>query len=159
MFSASPSRKRAIAERWLALTLQTYPAQSRQFLQGEKDPFRNPVGQALRTHLPALVDELLGDMDSKNVAQALEDLMRMRAVQNFTAREALSFVFALKTVVREELPANAEARIELEGRIDEMALSAFDLFLRCRERIYEIQADEAKRRVAMLEKMHRAAER
>ena len=159
MFSASPSRKRAIAERWLALTLQTYPAQSRQFLQGEKDPFRNPVGQALRTHLPALVEELFGDMDSKKVVQALEDLMRMRAVQSFTAREALSFVFALKTVVREELPANEEARIELEGRIDEMALSAFDLFLRCRERIYEIQANEAKRRVAMLEKMHRAAER
>ena len=33
-----------------------------------------------------------------------------------------------------------------------MALLAFDLFMKCREKIYEIQAEEAKRRVYVLER-------
>ena len=35
-----------------------------------------------------------------------------------------------------------------------MALLAFDLFMKCRERIYEIRANEAKRRIFVLERMH-----
>jgi hypothetical protein len=42
----------------------------------------------------------------------------------------------------------------VEGRIDQMALLAFDLFMRCRERIYEIKENEAKRRTALLERMY-----
>lgn len=159
MLGISPSQKQAIAERWLAVTLETYPAQSRQFLEGEKDPFRNPVGQALRTQIPKLVDELFGDMDPQRLGQALEELVRLRAVQHFTPREALGFVFLLKPICREVLPADAQARAELEDRIDEIALVAFDLFMRCREQIYEIRANEAKRRVALLERMNPEAGR
>jgi hypothetical protein len=34
-----------------------------------------------------------------------------------------------------------------------MALLAFDLFMKCRERIYEIKANEARRRMFLLERM------
>lgn len=159
MTNTSPSRKQAIAERWFALTVQTYPAQSRQFLQREKDPFRNPVGQALHTHLPALLGELLGDMNPENVARSLGELMRMRAVQHFSAREALSFLFLLKRVLREELPADEESRVGLDNRIDDMALTAFDIFMRCREQIYQLQANEAKRSVAVLQRIRSSTER
>jgi hypothetical protein len=37
-----------------------------------------------------------------------------------------------------------------------MALLAFDLFMKCREQIYEIKTSEAKRRLFMLERMHGA---
>ncbi len=37
-----------------------------------------------------------------------------------------------------------------------MALLGFDLFMRCRERIYEIKANEAKRRLYVLERMYGA---
>jgi hypothetical protein len=33
----------------------------------------------------------------------------------------------------------------LEARIDEMALLSFDIYMKCKERIYEIKADEVKR--------------
>jgi hypothetical protein len=34
-----------------------------------------------------------------------------------------------------------------------MALLAFDLYMKCREKIYEIKAEEAKRRVYLLERV------
>ena len=43
---------------------------------------------------------------------------------------------------------------ELEDRIDSLALTAFDLFTRCREKIHEVQTSEVKRRVGVLEKMY-----
>jgi hypothetical protein len=42
----------------------------------------------------------------------------------------------------------------VDGRIDEMALLAFDLFMKCRERMYEIKTNEAKRRIYVLERMY-----
>ena len=37
-----------------------------------------------------------------------------------------------------------------EERIDELALLSFDIYMKCRERIYEIKADEARRMVFRL---------
>ena len=149
MFGITPDRKHAVAERWLALTIETYPPQARPFLLDEKDPFRNPVGQTLRDNIPALVDELFGEMDSKGLSQSLDPLVRLRAVQQFTPREAVGFVFLLKTALRQELTLPADTLRELESRVDLMALAAFDFFVRCREQIHEIQANEVMRRTSV----------
>ncbi len=154
MAGISPARKHAMAERWLALAVQTYPVPSRRFLVDQRDPFRNPAGQALRKRIPELVEELFGEMDAGKVGAALEDLMRLRAVQRFSAREAVGFLFGLKTILREESAADWETLARWEERVDELALAAFDLFMRFREQIYQIQADEARRRVAQLERMY-----
>jgi hypothetical protein len=44
--------------------------------------------------------------------------------------------------------------MDLEDRIDEMALLAFDVFMRCREQLYEVRANEARRRLSILERAH-----
>jgi hypothetical protein len=85
----------------------------------------------------------------------LDGIVRIRAVQDFTAGQAVAFIFLLKRVIREEL--KGEVRVQpggdglaaVEERIDEMALLAFDLFMKCRERIYEIRVNEAKRRLGL----------
>jgi len=41
----------------------------------------------------------------------------------------------------------------LEARIDEMALLAFDVFMRCREQLYEIKVNEARRSVSVLDRV------
>jgi hypothetical protein len=158
MPNISSQRKQPIVERWLALTLQTYPSQSVRFLLHEKDPFRNPVGHTLKEGIPLLVDELLGDMNANRIAQALEGIVRIRAVQSLSASQAVGFVFLLKKVLREEWPADLEVRFELENRVDEMALAAFDLFMRCREQVYEVQVGEARRKVSLLEKIYSGVE-
>ena len=145
-------------EQCLGHTLQAYPDQSLRFLLREKDPFRNPVGQAFKEGIPLLVDELLGDMNPDRVAHALEGIVRIRAVQNFSASEAVGFVFLFKKILREEFPGDLELRLELENRIDDMALAAFDLFMRCREQVYEVQVSEARRKVGLLEKIYSGVE-
>ena len=134
---------------WLARTLETYPAATRDFLAGEKDSFRNPVGHTLRERLASLLEGLLGAQEVTDLVPNLEPVVRLRAVQDFTPGEALSFLFLLKDVVREEMArlgesASTETK-RLEARIDRLALAAFDLYVKCREEICTIQVNEAKR--------------
>lgn len=125
--------KTAIAEAWIERTVRSYPEPARRFLLAEKDRFRNPVGHTLREGLAALLDELLGGMDRARVAAALDDIMRVRAVQDLTAEEAVAFLPALKPILREH---SIEA---LDSRIDELVPIASDLYWQCRRQIEGIR--------------------
>jgi hypothetical protein len=155
-------KKDAIIAAWLARIIQGYSGNTAGIFLREKDPFRNPVGDAFRRGLPALFDQVIGKIDRAGLIPALEDIVRIRAVQDFDAGQAIAFVFQLKRVIREvlgdePLPMTENVRLEfVEDRIDELALLAFDLFLKCREKIYEIKVNEMKRRTFLLERMHPA---
>jgi hypothetical protein len=142
-------RKEVLLAGWLTRTLETYPAASRDFLTGEKDSFRNPVGHTLREKLASLLEGLLGAQEVTDLVPILEPVVRLRAVQDFTPAEAISFLFLLKDLAREEmarLGVSASAETErLEARIDRLALAAFDLYMKCRDEIRTIQVNEAKR--------------
>jgi RsbT co-antagonist protein rsbRD N-terminal domain len=152
MTGMSAEKIRVFGERWLALTFETYPPATRRFLLAEKDPFRNPIGAALREGIPRLAEELGGGMNGEAVAQALEGIVRIRAVQDFSARQAVEFLFLAKQALRETLPGGAQAA--LESRVDEMALIAFDLYVRCREQIFEARLGESRRQFGMLGKIY-----
>ncbi len=138
-------KKRVIAGEWLEQVLRTYPENSSRLFQLESDPFRNPVGQALKEGLSVLVEEILGGMSLARITPALDGIVRMRAVQDFTAGQAVAFVFLLRDAIRKHLGEH-KALLELaERRIDHLAVEAFDLFMVCREKIYEIKAEAAKR--------------
>lgn len=142
--------KEAIAELWLGRVLHTYPSQTAAFLAGQKDEFRNPIGHTLREGLAILLEELLRGMEADRVRAALDTIVQIRAVENCPAGKALGFLFQLKPILRDRVP---EAELEmLYGRIDEMALLAFELYTKYRERIFEARANEAKRRVFVLER-------
>jgi RsbT co-antagonist protein rsbRD N-terminal domain len=148
-----PAEKiRAFAERWLALTFETYPPATRRFLMAEKDVFRNPIGATLREGIPRLAEELCGEMNGESVTQALEGIVRIRAVQDFSARRAVEFLFLAKQALQEMLPGGVGA--ELESRVDEMALTAFDLYVRCREQLFEVRLAESRRQFGMLGKIY-----
>jgi len=97
----------------------------------------------------------------------LEGLLRLRkdavverwvgdviALQELTAPQAVGFVFGLKDAIRAEIgPANGDPDLwsqlaDLERRIDEIALAAFDVFVECREKVCELRVNEVKRQVA-----------
>ncbi len=97
-----------------------------------------------------LFDELTGGFDLAKVTPVLDEIVHIRAVQDFRASEAVGFIFLLKPVVRKLFAGPAlEA---LDRRIDELALAAFDLYMRCREKAAEIRVHEARRRVYLLER-------
>jgi hypothetical protein len=149
------SKKAAIEKRWLEKTLETYAPDASAFFEKQKDQFANPVGQALRTGIQTMLDCLLGDMDAEKVCGCLEEIIKIRSIQDFTPAQAVSFVFSLKPVVREELKGDLDADlsaelVQFEARIDQLALFAFDVYVKCRERLYEIRVSEVKRSVSGL---------
>jgi hypothetical protein len=156
-------RRNAILEEWLERTLGTYPDSTARFFSEVNDRFRNPVGHALREVLPALLDSLLRAADTAAMVPLLDRIVRLRAVQDFTASQAVAFVFLLKRVIRGELEGESvrgsEEMAALEARIDELGLLAFDVFMKCREQIYEIKAHEALRMMSVRESPHQRERR
>jgi hypothetical protein len=144
-------KKAAIGERWLDKTLSTYRSDTATFLKRQKDPFANPVGQTLNHGTRALLDELLDGMDPTSLRFHLEDIIKIRAIQDFSPSEAVSFVFLLKLAIREELaleledPRIAAELLDFEIRIDQLALFAFETFTRCREKVFELRLGEIRR--------------
>jgi hypothetical protein len=146
-----------IRKRWVELIIETYPADSQRFFREQKDRFANPVGTTLSREVESLYHELLHGMDPERLNASLEEVIRIRAVQDFSPSKAMSFIFLLKKVLREELdkeikesPAASQELLTLESSLDEMALRGFDLYVRCREKIYEIRAKETKNQVSRL---------
>ncbi len=145
------SEKRpAILKRWLDVTVDYYPAETSLFLKKQNDQFANPVGFTIAEGTEAIFDALLRGADAEKCAPFLDSIIRIRAVQEGSPSRALVFIFLLKGIIREvlgpaaqEIPV-AEELIELESRVDAIALRAFDNFIKCREKIYELKANETR---------------
>ena len=93
--------KKAISERCFNLIAGTYPPATSQLLKREKDKFLNPVGYTIQNEMETIFDELTGEMNSNKLHTALENIIKIRAVQDFSPSEAIGFVFLLKEAVRE----------------------------------------------------------
>lgn len=149
-------RKSAIVERWFRLILETYPPDASQFLQKQSDQFANPVGHTISRAIEELYDGLVECRKPGEISAILDQIVRIRAVQDFSPAEAVGFVFSLKEAIKEEMKeeiedgAVAKDLMELESRIDEMALLSFDVYVKCREKIYEIRVNEVKNRTFRL---------
>ena len=145
----SAAKKQAILKEWFQVTIDSYPADTAKFLKSQADPFANPVGQTTYRSLEALLDLLTPGSDRGAMAAALDPILRIRAVQAFTPSQATSFVFSLKPIVRRHLSdADRQAGDPIEAldrRIDLMAMAAFDIYVACREKIFELKATESRR--------------
>lgn len=149
-----------ILEKWLEGILGTYPGEGGAFLRSERDRFKNPVGHTLREEMRVLLSSLLEEVPRERVTAALENILKIRAVQDFPPAQAVAFVFTLKEIVRETsgdgAPGVSAEFLDLESRIDAMALAAFDQYMACRERIFDVRMHEVKRRsTQLLERFNR----
>lgn len=149
-------RKGAVLRRWFDAAVAAYPAEFRDFLAREGGPLRNPVGAALRGGLDRILDGLIAGEPASAMAPAIEEILRIRAVQDLSPSQAVGFLFALPGVVREELRRERPAAEPdgaprwLDERIAELALGAFDVFVRFREQVYELRTAEQKNRMFRL---------
>jgi hypothetical protein len=141
--------KNTIVEKWFARVMNTYPAETARFLRSQKDPFANPVGQTTFNGLNTVIGLLGTDLNTSAARAALDPIMRIRAIQDFSPAQATCFVFDLKGVIRAVIPPDRQTTSEMtmiERRIDELALIAFDIYMQCREKLYELKANEVKER-------------
>lgn len=148
--------RETILKRWFSRTAQTYPSDTRKFLHGQTDRFANPMRAAIVEGLEPLFDALAAgtDLETEKVLRVLDKLIRMRAVQDFSAAEAVEFVFLLKDVTREIVgkeirdPRVVEDLLLFESRIDSLALLSFTIYMQCREKLYELKANELRKRTS-----------
>jgi hypothetical protein len=144
-------KKSAFLKRWFNLIVETYPDEATRFLKYQKDRFANPVGHDLSQALDRLYEEVVSGVDSQRAAPALDQIIRIRAIQNFSPSQAVAFVFFLKTVIRDALEEEIrqsgikEELLIIETRIDQLALLAFDQYMGCREKLYDLKANEIRR--------------
>ena len=147
-------KKSIIVERWIDLLFSSYPAETTRFLKKEKDRFDNPVAYQITQGITGLYEALLQERDSEQVLGYLDEIIRIRAIQEFSPSQAMAFIFLLKKVIRGELatelqePQIAAECLELESRIDGLALLGFEVYMKRREKLHEIRINEVKNRIS-----------
>lgn len=149
--SVLTEQKNQLSEKWADLILQTYPKETQIIWGRQKDRFQNPVGAAIIEATQELFNEMLDWQDAGKIAEGLDKLIRIRSVQDFSPSQAISFVFLLKKLLRDEFfkpmkkEGTLEALLRFEAKIDNMSMMAFDIYCKGREQIYRLRVDEVKR--------------
>ena len=149
-------KKSQIVARWITLLFDSYPPETAVFLKKEKDKFDNPIGYGISRGLTGLFETLVQEMETEQILAALDEIIRIRALQNCYPSQALAFIFLLKNVVREELAEELEKQDlteelqELDSRIDGLSLLGFDVYTRRREKLQDMRINEVKNRVSGL---------
>ncbi len=142
-------RKDDIVKEWFDLVLEAYPDESKDFFRKQQNRFANPMGHNIREGISGLYDVIVDHgCDSEKAAPFLDQIIRIRAIQEFPPSVALAFVLEFKELVRREVSAGHEELSEevnkLEQNLDKLALQAFDVYMGCRERIFELRVNELR---------------
>jgi hypothetical protein len=156
LMSLLAQKQNAIEKKWFNLIVDAYPADGQAFFKSQKDRFDNPVAYEFRQGIKGVYKALIHGMDGDLVFSDLDRIISIRAIQDLPPSKAVAFIFLLKTVIRDELRQElsqgglSEELIELESRIDGLALICFDVYMTRRKKLYEIRLRESKNRVSGL---------
>ena len=144
--------KEAMTKRWIDTVHGSYPFETIGFLRTRKDQFANPVGYRTEEAAAALMDVIFSDApDQETVTHAVEEIVRVRAIQDFPPEHAVGIFFAMKEILRETLMQSGQAEhllqalLAVESRIDAVALLAFGAYARNRETLHRLKVQEFKR--------------
>jgi len=145
--------KAALVKRWFDTVVTTYPADTQRFIKAQSDPFANPVGQTTLNSLRALLDAILHDRPRSEVIAHLDPIIRIRAVQAFTPSQAVAFVLELKGILANQAGPQRHAQglcdqwQAIENRIDALLLTAFDIYMQCREKLADLKVNLERDRI------------
>lgn len=150
-------KRSEIIKTWFDQVVKTYHGESTHFLLDVKDPFSNPVGSTTFKALGDVLDALISDKNRSEIIPLLDPPIRIRAVQEFSPSQSVSFIFFLKTIVRnileKEIKNNDISEKELtnfDEKVDGLSLIAFDIYMGCREQIFKFRAEHVKSRTLKL---------
>ncbi len=145
-------KKSAIVQAWFEKVANSYPLDTAQFLKNQSDPFANPVGRNSLQSLREMFELALNGFDRETALPLIDPIIRIRAIQDFTPAQAVGFIFDLKKIIRataglDVKDSQSQKTLQLmDDRIDKLGLLAFDIYMQCREKIYELKANEMRAR-------------
>ncbi len=144
-------RKKEIADKWCDVVFASYPKETQKIWKQNQDRYTNPVGITIRKITAELLDLVIDWNDAEAISNSLDELVKIRNVQDFAPSKALSFVLELKKVIREEFfnelkkENSLEDLLAFETRIDNLGLIAFDVYTKNRDLISQMRINEVKR--------------
>ena len=153
LVSILKTKKSTIVKKWFDLVVNSYPPDTASFLKGQKDQFVNPVGHTTKNGLEAVFNEVVSGMDRDTIVSFLDPIIRIRAVQDFTPSQAVGFILDLKNVIREKLKKELKSApvqaglVEIDANIDRLCLIGFDIFVTCREAIYQLKVSTERDKI------------
>jgi hypothetical protein len=153
------ANRERVVQAWFELVLDTYPPETAKLWKKGRDPFQNPVGHHLMRGIEGVYAYLSGPDGEglpEDVLALLDDMVRVRAVQNFSPSGAVGFIFLLKKALRETLWSDVAKSgawaglLAVESRIDGLALAGLDIYAKCRESIHAIKVEELHKHQRLL---------
>lgn len=137
-----------LVDKWFDHIAGLYPNQTAIFLKNNRGQFSNPVGHSLKTGLDTILKEIANGFNEDNIKKSLDDIIRIRAIQDFTPSEAVSFLLFFKNIVYKELgnKIDYEEFKSFEEVMDKITLYAFDIYMKCREDLCNVRVKEVERR-------------
>jgi len=137
-------KRQSIINKSFELTIATYPEESQTFLKEKSRQFTNPVGYTIHQAIEQIIDKIISNEPIENFILPMEEIIRIRAVQDFTPSQAVGFIFLIKKAIQDELEKEFESSEVLDfiSRLDSLALVAFDIFMKYREKIYDLKSKE-----------------
>ncbi len=150
-------KKKIFLQEWFDLLAASYPLETVRLLKKETNQFANPVGHTFSAAMGEILDEFLGENSAEAMGPLLDRIIRIRAIQNFSPSSSLAFIFGIKTLARQlleaELATGEVSREEISDfneKVDGLALFAFDVYMGCRENLFEVRMTEVKNRTQRL---------
>lgn len=150
------NKKPDILERWRDVMFNSYVPETARFLKSQKDRFANPIAYQLTRGLSGIMEVFLQDAETEIIIAQLDEVLRLKALQDAAPSRALAFIFVLKNIIREEIaqelqdPACAAEMTEIDSRLDGLALLGFDAYMQRREKLCDVKVSEVKRKVSTL---------
>jgi len=142
--------RQKLIDKWVDSVIKTYPLGA-SFFKDSKDPFANPVGHTIKRSIDLLYTEIIRkQMDPAAVTEAMDPIIRLRAVQDFTPSQAIFFIFKIKQLIRQELSKHRQEKNVLEflkiveTNVDQLMMVAVDIYAKCREKIYLLRINQSK---------------
>lgn len=141
-------KKDKILSTWIDRTLDSYSSPG--FFKKASDHFANPIGANVKDGLAKVFELLLQGADLDDFAAPIDQIIRIRAIQDFSPSQAVVPFLELKWVIRQVLSENKKNvppdldMNSLDCEIDRVALAAFDIYTKCREQLYQVRIKELK---------------
>lgn len=144
-------KKPAILKQWFDSIIATYPSDTANFFKGQKNTYAGSiVGQTIYEGIEGIFDDLVSETPTDKLNSCLDNIVRVRAIQEFEPSAAINFIFLLKQIIRSELINDIreggffEELMEIESRLDGYANISFDIYMKCREKLYDLKATEMR---------------
>lgn len=143
-----PKTRQSIYEEWIDRVFGVEFKKKDIFVQRKQSAApEDPFHETVRSDLTKIIDILFSDAPVDGTlavpegSVVPENLMRLRAVQEISAAEAVSHIFVLKDIVRERF-GREKAYDDLSRRLDFLVLHTFNAYAKCRDNLYRLRIRE-----------------